>query len=132
MKTKCLFNDLLRYVSAIILLQTLYFKFSGHWQSVDHFIKLGVALRGRIARGVIELLTGLLLLIPDSSYIGAVLGIGLMFGAKLSHMTIFGIELKIDHGTLFIFATIVLVCCLIKAIKDRYKLFRLQKFSYFN
>jgi putative oxidoreductase len=132
MKTKNLFYDLLRYLAAIILLQTLYFKFSGHPQSVELFTKLGVEPWGRIATGVIELLTGILLLIPASSYIGAVLGIGLMFGAILSHLTIIGIESMMDHGTLFILAIIVLVCCLIMAIKDRNKLFRLLKFSFFN
>ena len=102
---------LLRISAAIILLQTLFFKFSGHPESVEIFTKLGVEPWGRIGTGIIELLTGILLLIPSTVFIGALLGIGLMSGAILSHIMVLGIESKGDGGQLFMLAIVVLVFC---------------------
>lgn len=102
----------LRIAAAIILLSTLYFKFTGHPESVELFTKLGVEPWGRIGTGVIELITGILLLIPATAFIGAFLGIGLMAGAILSHLTVIGIESKGDGGQLFILAIVVMICCL--------------------
>jgi len=111
-KITTIISWLLRVAAAIILLQTLYFKFTGHPESVELFTKLGVEPWGRIGTGVIELITGILLLIPATAFIGAFLGIGLMAGAILSHLTVIGIESKGDGGQLFMLAIIVLVCCL--------------------
>lgn len=104
---------LLRIVAAVILLQTLYFKFTGHPESVVLFTKLGVEPWGRIGTGVIELVAGILLLLPTTVFIGAFLGIGLMSGAILSHLTIIGISSGDDGGQLFIMAILVWVICLI-------------------
>ena len=104
---------LLRIVAAVILLQTLYFKFTGHPESVALFTKLGVEPWGRIGTGVIELVAGILLLLPATVFIGAFLGIGLMSGAILSHLTIIGISSGDDGGQLFIMAILVWVICLI-------------------
>jgi putative oxidoreductase len=103
----------LRVVAAIILLQTLYFKFSGHPESVELFTKLGVEPLGRIGTGIIELVASILLLIPATVFIGAFLGIGLMSGAILSHLTIIGVESKGDGGQLFMLAITVWLCCAI-------------------
>lgn len=111
-KTTTIISWLLRIAAAIILLQTLYFKFTGHPESVELFTKLGVEPWGRIGTGVIELITGILLLIPATAFIGAFLGIGLMAGAILSPLTVIGIESKGDGGQLFMLTIIVLVCCL--------------------
>lgn len=113
MTIKTIFSWLLRIAAAIILLQTLYFKFSAHPESVELFTKLGVEPWGRIGTGIIELFTGILLLIPATAFIGAFLGVGLMAGAILSHLTVIGIESKGDGGQLFMLAITVLVCCLI-------------------
>jgi uncharacterized membrane protein YphA (DoxX/SURF4 family) len=113
MKLITIVSWLLRIVAAVILLQTLYFKFTGHSESVELFSKLGVEPWGRIGTGVFELITGILLLIPSTVFIGAFLGIGLMSGAILSHLTVIGIESNGDDGQLFILAIIVLVCCLV-------------------
>jgi uncharacterized membrane protein YphA (DoxX/SURF4 family) len=104
---------ILRIAAAVILLQTLYFKFSGHPESVELFTKLGVEPWGRIGTGVIELVAGILLLIPATAFIGALLGIGLMAGAILSHLTVIGIESKGDGGQLFILAITVLISCVV-------------------
>lgn len=117
---------LFRIAAAVILFQTLYFKFTGHPESVDLFTKLGVEPWGRIGTGVIELIAGVLLLIPSTVILGAVLGIGLMGGAILSHLLVIGIESKGDGGQLFILAIVTLVCCSITAY-----IFRKEGLKYF-
>ena len=103
----------LRIVAALILLQTLYFKFTGHPESVELFTKLGVEPWGRIGTGVIELIASILLLIPATVFVGAFLGLCLMAGAIVSHLTVIGVESKGDGGQLFILAITVMVCCLV-------------------
>ena len=110
---------LLRIVAAAILLQTLYFKFSGSPESVALFSKLGVEPWGRIGTGVLELITGILLLITSTAFVGAILAIGLMTGAILSHLFIIGIESAGDGGVLFTLAIIVLVCSVFVAVLNK-------------
>ncbi len=102
---------IVRLVAALILLQTLYFKFTGHPESVALFTKLGVEPWGRIGTGVIELITGILLLIRPTALLGALLGIGLMAGAIISHLLVLGIDSAGDGGQLFLLAWIVLLFC---------------------
>ncbi len=113
MKLKKTLSWALRIVAALILLQTLYFKFTGHPESVELFTKLGVEPWGRIGTGVIELIASILLLIPATVFVGAFLGLGLMAGAIVSHLTVIGVESKGDGGQLFILAITVMVCCLV-------------------
>lgn len=103
---------ILRIIAAVILLQTLFFKFSGASESVYIFQTLGAEPWGRYGSGVAELIASILLLIPKTAWIGAGLGVGVMCGAILSHLTILGIEIQNDGGLLFILAIIVLICCL--------------------
>jgi putative oxidoreductase len=111
MKANTIISWVFRIISAAILIQTLYFKFSAHPESVELFTKLGVEPWGRIGTGVIELITGILLLIPATAFIGAFLGLALMLGAIGSHLAVIGIESKGDGGQLFMLAIIVLVLC---------------------
>ncbi len=104
---------LLRIVAALILLQTLYFKFTGKPESVAIFTKLGVEPWGRIATGVMELITGVLLLVPSAVFFGACIGVGLMTGAILSHLFVIGISSDGDGGQLFFLAVTVWVFCAI-------------------
>ena len=97
-----------RIIAAGILLQTLYFKFTAHPESVALFTKLGVEPWGRIATGVLELITGILLLLPSTAFLGGFLAMGLMLGAIASHLLVIGIESQGDGGQLFILAVIVL------------------------
>ena len=102
-----------RLVAAVILLQTLYFKFLGQPESVYIFSKLGVEPWGRIGSGVVELIASLLILIPRTSWIGAGIALGVMGGAILSHLTILGIEVQGDGGYLFFLASLVAGSCVI-------------------
>ncbi len=110
MKTKDILAWVLRLAAAIILLQTLYFKFSAHPESVELFTKLGVEPWGRVGTGIIELITGILLLITSTAFIGGFLAVGLMVGAITSHILVIGIESKGDGGLLFTLAFVVLFC----------------------
>ena len=113
MKLKVILSWALRIVAALILLQTLYFKFTGHPESVELFTKLGVEPWGRIGTGVIELIASILLLIPATVFVGAFLGLGLMAGAIVSHLTVIGVESNGDGGQLFMLAITVMICCLV-------------------
>lgn len=119
MKLKLILSWLLRVAAAVILLQTLYFKFTAHPESVAIFSKLGVEPWGRIGTGVMELITGILLLIPATAFIGGILGMGLMSGAIGAHVFVIGIESAGDGGQLFAYAIIVFVCCFLIAIMHR-------------
>lgn len=121
---------ILRLVAAVIMLQTLYFKFSGAEESVYIFSVIGMEPWGRIGTGVMELLASIFLLIPTTTALGALLGVGLMSGAIFFHITTLGIEVKDDHGLLFIYALVVFVSCLILLCILRHQLFSFVKRFY--
>ena len=101
----------LRLVAALILLQTLYFKFSGAEESRWIFEQLGAEPMGRIGSGVAELICAVLLLLPRTAWMGALGGIMVISGAIVSHLFILGIEVKGDGGLLFGLAVVVFICC---------------------
>jgi len=100
----------LSIVAAVILLQTLYFKFTAAPVSVHIFSTLGIEPWGRIGSGIVELISGILLSIPKTSLYGAILALGTMSGAILSHLLFLGIDVQNDGGSLFMMAMIVTVC----------------------
>ena len=110
-----------RVVAAVILLQTLFFKFTAAPESVYIFTKLGTFVHGylpfapidmvqvwaRIGSGIVELIAAVLLLTPRSVWLGAVLAMAATGGAIASHLTFLGIEVQGDKGLLFALAIIV-------------------------
>ena len=100
---------ILRIVVAIILLQTLYFKFTAHPDSVYIFTKADLEPHGRIGIGILELIAAILILIPKTVWLGAGLTLGLISGAIFMHLTKIGIEVNGDDGTLFILAVVTFV-----------------------
>lgn len=99
-----------RLVAAIIMAQTLYFKFTGAEESVYIFTQVHMEPWGRISIGIFELIASVLLIINTTAWIGAVLALGLMGGAILMHLTILGIEVQNDGGYLFLLAVLVALC----------------------
>lgn len=99
----------IRVLIAIILIQTLRFKFTAHPDSVYLFSKVGLEPFGRIGIGVVELIASILILIPKTVWAGATLTIGVMSGAVFMHLTKLGIEVNGDNGILFYTAVVVLV-----------------------
>jgi putative oxidoreductase len=100
---------LLRIVVAIILLQTLYFKFTGAKESAYIFTTLGMEPWGRIGSGIAELIACALLLYPRTVTVGALLSAGIISGAIVSHLTKLGIVVEDDGGFLFALACVVLI-----------------------
>lgn len=99
----------LRLIVAIILIQTLRFKFTAHPDSVYIFEAVGLEPVGRIVIGVLELIAGILLLIPKTVWTGAILSLGIISGAIFMHLTMLGIEVQDDKGVLFITAVVTFV-----------------------
>ena len=99
-------------VAAVLMLQTLYFKFQAAPESVYIFTKVGIEPWGRIGTGIIELIASALILIPRTSWIGAGLGLGVMLGAIATHLFLLGIAVQGDGGQLFFYALAVAVSCL--------------------
>lgn len=102
---------ILQIVAALIFLQTLFFKFTGAEESIYIFTKVGAEPWGRYASGVAELVAAALLLIPQTAALGAILGLGVISAAILSHLTVLGIVVKDDGGLLFGLACAVFFAC---------------------
>ncbi len=120
----------IRIIPAIIMLQTLYFKFTAAPEPIHIFTTLlgKYEAYGRIGTGIIELFAGLLLLYPKTSVFGAIFGAGTMSGAIFSHLFILGISVKYyndqhllinDKGSLFLSALATLLCCGIIILQQR-------------
>jgi len=120
----------LKIIAAAILLQTLFFKFTGAPESVFIFSTLGMEPWGRIGVGSLELIASILLLIPRTSYIGSLLAIGLMGGALMAHLTKLGLVVQNDGGELFILALVVLIINLVLIFLSRKQIPLLSR--YFN
>ena len=116
-----------RVIAALIMLQTLYFKFKGEPESIYIFTTVGMEPWGRIGVGVLELIASILLMITATAWLGAGLGLGLMTGAIGMHLFMLGIEVKGDGGQLFLYAVIVAVCSVYVLFHDREKLIQIFK-----
>jgi hypothetical protein len=112
---------MLRGTAAVILLQTLFFKFTAAPESVYIFSTLGIEPWGRIGSGVVELIAAALILIPSTVIWGALLSLAVISGAIMAHLTTLGIALPLvdDHGELFALAVAVFVCSGIVAFMHR-------------
>lgn len=114
----------LRGIAAVILLQTLLFKFTGARESIYIFSTLGIEPWGRIGSGVVELVASILLLMPRTVPFGALISLGVITVAILSHLTKLGITLPAvnDKGELFALAIVVFVCSTAVLILHRHEL----------
>jgi putative oxidoreductase len=112
----------LRITVAIILIQTLRFKFTAHEDSVYIFTKVGLEPYGRIGIGVLELISAILLMIPKTIWKGALLTFGIIGGAIMMHLTELGIEINNDGGNLFYIAIATFILSGIILFDQRKKL----------
>jgi hypothetical protein len=108
-KAQTITSWMLQLIVAVILFQTLFFKFTGAEESRYIFSKLGLEPWGRIGFGVVELIAVVLLLIPRTAPLGALLSLGVISGAIVSHFTKLGLVVKGDGGLLFALAVTVFV-----------------------
>lgn len=106
-KTLTVLSWVLQGIAAVILFQTLFFKFTAAPESVYIFRTVGAEPWGRIGSGVLELVAVVLLLTPRTVALGALLALGLISGAIMSHLTVLGIDVLGDGGFLFGLAIVV-------------------------
>jgi hypothetical protein len=109
----------LQLLAAGILLQTLFFKFTGAEESVYIFTTLGLEPWGRIGSGLAELVASVMLLIPSLAPLGALLTMGILAGAIVSHLTVLGIEVRGDGGLLFSLAVAAFAAALLVLVLRR-------------
>ncbi len=120
---KKIIERILALVAAVILLQTLFFKFSGAEESIYIFTKMQIEPWGRYVIGFAELIAGGLLILRKSAIWGALLTVGLMIGAVFSHLFVLGIAVRGDGGFLFVLAIVTLLSSVAVLIFNRQKLF---------
>src|SRR5438034_6932753 len=118
-KIKTIFTWALRGVAAVILLQTLFFKFTAAPESVYIFTKVGLEPWGRIGSGVAELIAAILILIHRTTWLGAGLALAVMAGAIFSHLTVLGVVVMNDSGLLFGLALAVAACSVVLLFLQR-------------
>lgn len=113
----------IKLTAVVILVQTLFFKFTGASESVYIFSKLGIEPYGRIGSGVGELIASVLILIPRTTLLGALMGLGTMAGAIFSHLFVLGVVIQYegfnDGGLLFSMAVITFTCCAILVYQNK-------------
>jgi hypothetical protein len=124
------FDIVLAIIAAVIMLQTLFFKFSGSAESIYIFSALGIEPWGRIGAGVSELIAGILLIINRTRVLGALMGIGIMLGAIAAHILVLGIVVQADGGKLFMLALITFLACLILISRKRHQVLQILKFKF--
>ena len=112
MNTRTLLSWALRLFAAVILAQTLFFKFTGAEESRYIFSAIGMEPWGRYLVAVSELVVVVLLLLPRTAGLGGLMGLGVISGALFFHLTLLGIEVQGDGGTLFYLALAVFIACL--------------------
>jgi hypothetical protein len=130
MKAKQMLFVALRLIAAVIMLQTLYFKFTAQPESIYIFSRVGMEPWGRIATGIAELIAAVLLLVPATIAIGAAIGIGVMLGAVTVHLFVLGIVVQGDGGQLFIYALLVLVSCMVLLLRYKTQLYAFKQLLY--
>ncbi|TDO29022.1 DoxX family membrane protein [Sediminibacterium goheungense] len=121
--SSAIFLWILRIIASLIMLQTLYYKFSGSAESVYIFSQMNMEPWGRYATGIAELVASLLILYKPTTPFGAFFAAGIMSGALLSHVFVLGIEVMGDHGLLFLYALIVWVAAILLLWIEKEKLF---------
>lgn len=77
-----------------------FFKFMDQPESIAIFTQLEMEPFGRYLIGVIEVLVGLLLVSNSLSGLGGFIGVGVMMGAVISHVTVLGFSVNGDEGGL--------------------------------
>ena len=100
---------IIRIIIAVILVQTLFFKFTAHPDSIYIFSQVGLEPIGRIGIGILELMAAILILFPKTIWAGALLTVGIISGAIMMHLTQIGIEVHNDGGKLFYLAITVFI-----------------------
>src|SRR5213595_953594 len=122
MKIYTIIGWICRVAAAVILVQTLFFKFTAAPQSVYIFTKVGLEPWGRIGSRIAELIAAILILSPATTWLGAGLALAVMAGAIFSYLTVLGIVVMNDGGLLFGLAFAVATCSIVLLFLQRRRL----------
>ena len=123
-------STILSWIAAMIMAQTLWFKFTAAEESVYIFSSLGMEPWGRIGAGITELIAALLLVVPMSRHLGALIAMGLMLGAILFHLTVVDIVIMGDGGLLFYLAILTFICSMVVFILEYKSFISLKRFLF--
>jgi putative oxidoreductase len=121
-KRQAIISWILQLLIAAILFQTLFFKFTGAEESKFIFSTLGLEPWGRIGSGIAELIAVILVLVPRTITKGALLSLGVISGAILSHLTKLGIVVQNDGGLLFALALVVFISSAVVLLLRRHEI----------
>lgn len=117
--TQAVISWICRITAAVIMLQTLFFKFTGAPESIYIFTTIHMEPWGRYGTGTVELIASILLMSSCHCWLGALLALGVMVGAISSHLTTLGIVVQDDGGLLFGLAITVTICSLVTLVLHR-------------
>jgi putative oxidoreductase len=109
-------------VAAGIMVETLFFKFTGAPESKYIFSKMGTEPWMRWGQGMWELLASVGLMWPRMRWAGGILTVGAMSAAILSHLTWLGFSVQGDHGLLFGMALVTFTSGFIVMMIHRYSI----------
>lgn len=109
-------------IAAGIMIETLFFKFTGAQESIYIFKRMGTEPWWRWGQGILEILASICLLTRRLKWAGGTLGTGAMLAAILSHMTWLGYSIQGDHGLLFGMAVVSFLCCAIVLFLHRHEI----------
>jgi hypothetical protein len=117
-------------IAALVMIETLFFKFTGASESIYIFKKMGTEPWWRWGQGIWELLASICLLTPRFKWAGGILGTGAMLAAILSHLTWLGFSVQGDHGLLFGMAIISFTACFTVLMLHRHEIPFVTPLSY--
>lgn len=110
-----LISPLLQLAVVAIMAVPTYNKLAGDITAIELFDDLGLGAYGRIATGIVELFIMVCMFIPRIVWVGALLGMGTMTGAILSHIYLGKYALDYgggsDHGGTMAMGILALFCC---------------------
>jgi len=109
MNVKFIMTWILIIPTVLILIYNAYVKLSSSPGAIQLFTGLGLEPYGRLLLGATEIFAALLIVYPPTMKYGAVLGVILMSGVILIHLTKLGIALGGDYS--FFIMGIVAFCC---------------------
>lgn len=113
----------LRIITTYIIFQIVYFKLSGDPQCIFVFEKMEIEPHGRFITGLIELVVGIFLLVPNTKLLGILGAFGAASCCLTAHFTVLGIEINNDGGQLFSMTASVFVLSIILSIIHKDEIF---------
>lgn len=111
-----------RAIAATIMIETLFFKFTGAEESIYIFSKMGLESWWRYGQGIWELIASMLLLRWRLGWAGGLLTMGALGAAIVSHLTVLGVVVQGDHGLLFAMALTTFACGTVVTFLHRHEI----------